>query len=311
MILCCGEALIDMFPRQTREDEPAFAPYAGGAVFNTALALGRLGEETVFFSGLSTDHFGKILCETLRASKVSFAPAHISDRPTTLAFLTLNNGQAQYEFYDENSAGRMLTQADLPPPNPATKALFFGGISLMVEPCGSAYETLALRDADQSVIMLDPNIRPRFIQDESAYRARLNRLIGVCDILKLSDEDLIWIEGQGTLADLAQKCLSRGPKIICLTEGAKGATLFCQQGTYFAPAPAVKVVDTVCAGDTFNAAFLAGLVWDNLLDKRALYLAHAHDFAQAMSMGVGAAALSVTRAGANPPYRHEVENFII
>ncbi|MEJ1999414.1 MAG: PfkB family carbohydrate kinase, partial [Maritimibacter sp.] len=114
MILCCGEALIDMLPRETGAGEAAFAPYAGGAVFNTAIALGRLGAETGFFSGLSTDLFGTILTDSLAASKVQADLAVRSDRPTTLAFVTLTNGQAKYAFYDENTAGRMMTPDDLP-----------------------------------------------------------------------------------------------------------------------------------------------------------------------------------------------------
>src|SRR5919112_922413 len=114
MILSCGEALIDMLPRTTPAGEAAFAPYAGGAVFNTAIAIGRLGAPSGFFSGLSADLFGDLLRKVLRDSKVDTAPAHVSARPTTLAFVRLTDGQATYTFYDENTAGRMLSPADLP-----------------------------------------------------------------------------------------------------------------------------------------------------------------------------------------------------
>ncbi|MGB7321635.1 MAG: PfkB family carbohydrate kinase, partial [Albidovulum sp.] len=87
MILSCGEALIDMLPRQTGAGEAAFAPYPGGAVFNTAIALGRLGVPSGFFSGLSTDLFGKVLTEALDASGVDSGLAHRATRPTTLAFV--------------------------------------------------------------------------------------------------------------------------------------------------------------------------------------------------------------------------------
>ncbi|KKL21687.1 hypothetical protein LCGC14_2442940, partial [marine sediment metagenome] len=130
MILCCGEALIDMLPR-THGGEKSFAPHAGGAVFNTAIALGRLGCDTAFFSGLSDDLFGQMLTDALAASGVDASPAARSDRPTTLAFVTLTDGQASYAFYDENTAGRMLSQDDLPTLGPDTQALFLGGISLV------------------------------------------------------------------------------------------------------------------------------------------------------------------------------------
>src|SRR5690606_21050545 len=101
MILCCGEALIDMLPRETAEGESTFAPHVGGSVFNSALALGRLGTPVSFFSGLSDDLFGRKLREALAASHVDLGYARISDRPTTLAFVTLDRGQASYVFYDE------------------------------------------------------------------------------------------------------------------------------------------------------------------------------------------------------------------
>src|SRR5262245_43961277 len=136
MILCCGEALIDMLPRESMAGEPAFAPYAGGAVFNTAIALGRLGVPVGFFSGLSSDLFGQQLREALTASRVSTDYANISDRPTTLAFVRLVDGHATYTFYDENTAGRMLTEGDLPPLAADVQAMLFGAISLIPEPCG-------------------------------------------------------------------------------------------------------------------------------------------------------------------------------
>ena len=131
MILSAGEALIDMLPRETTAGEAAFAPHAGGSVFNTAIALGRLGAPSAFFSGLSTDLFGTVLEEALAASKVDAGLAHRSDRPTTLAFVTLTNGQARYAFYDENTAGRMLSPEDLPRLPETITTCFFGGISLM------------------------------------------------------------------------------------------------------------------------------------------------------------------------------------
>ena len=133
MILSCGEALIDMLPRQTSAGEDAFAPYPGGAVFNTAIALGRLGAPSGFFCGLSRDLFGEILQQALAASHVDSSHAVLSDRPTTLAFVKLVEGQASYAFYDENTALRMMTPTDLPDLPDDISALFLGGISLVGE----------------------------------------------------------------------------------------------------------------------------------------------------------------------------------
>ncbi|MEP4561398.1 MAG: carbohydrate kinase, partial [Nitratireductor sp.] len=195
MILCCGEALIDMLPHPANDGARAYAPQAGGAVFNTAVALGRLGVSVGFFSGLSTDPFGALLDDALRASRVDTRHVRRSGRPTTLAFVTLSNGQAQYLFYDENTAGRMLEPRDLPVLDDAVDALLFGGISLISEPCGSAYEALMARERDRRAIMLDPNIRPDFIADPQRHRTRIRRMMSMSDIVKLSDEDLAWLTG--------------------------------------------------------------------------------------------------------------------
>jgi len=305
MILCCGEALIDMLPRQM-EGEAAFAPYAGGAVFNTAIALGRLGAPTGFFSGLSEDLFGQTLAQALEASGVDATLCLRSDRPCTLAFVHLESGQARYTFYDENSAGRMIEPADLPPLPDRAAALFFGGISLISEPCGSAYEALMAREAPARVTMIDPNIRAGFIADEAAYRARLERMIALADIVKLSDEDLAWLEGEGEIAAKAQGLLARGPSLVCITEGARGATGFTATEAVAVPAKRVEVVDTVGAGDTFNAGLLAGLHAAGALNKAAISALQADTLHAALSLGIHAAAVTVSRAGANPPWAGEL-----
>lgn len=305
MLLCAGEALIDMLPRETAAGEAAFAPHAGGAVFNTAIALGRLGARTGFFTGLSRDLFGEMLAEALATSKVrSFA--HLSDRPTTLAFVTLTAGHAKYAFYDENTAGRMLTPADLPVLPKEVKAAFFGGISLVVEPCGAAYEALMAREAAGRVIMLDPNIRPGFIRNEAAYRARIGRMIAMADIVKLSDEDLHWLLGKGGTGALAREVLAMGPKVVCITEGAAGARGVTASGEVFVTGEKVEVADTVGAGDTFNAGVLASLDREGALSKAGVAGLGEAALKAALSLGCRAAAVTVSRAGANPPWSHEL-----
>ncbi len=199
MILCCGESLIDMLPRETAAGETAFQPFAGGSVFNTAIALGRLEVPTGFFSGISSDFFfGEVLRDNLARSNVDYSFAAISDRPTTLAFVRLVDGQARYAFYDENTAGRMLAESDMPYVDDAIDAMLFGCISLISEPCGSVYEALMGREAPRRVMFLDPNIRAGFITDREKHLARLKRMIALADIVKLSDEDLarFWRKGQ-------------------------------------------------------------------------------------------------------------------
>lgn len=306
MILCCGEALIDMLPRETAGGESAFAPHVGGSVFNTAVALGRLGAPVGFVSGLSSDIFGAMLRDALAASRVDIGFAVVSDRPTTLAFVALRDGQPNYAFYDENTAGRMLLPEDMPSLPDGVEALFFGGISLAAEPCAAAYEKLMLRESEERASMLDPNVRPGFVADEAAYRARIGSMISRADIVKLSDEDLRWLEGPGDAADLARGVLGRGPSIVCLTEGAKGARAFTGKLEAAVAAEPVDVVDSVGAGDTFNAGFLASLHESGLLEKRALRMIDEASLSQALQCGARAAAVTVSRAGADSPWASEL-----
>lgn len=306
MILCCGEALIDMLPRETTRGESAFAPYSGGAVFNTAIALGRLGAPVEFFTGLSSDLFGDMLRRTLAESSVGTRYSPLSDRPTTLAFVKLTNGQAKYVFYDENTAGRMLSEADLPALGDDVSAMLFGAISLIPEPCGSAYEALMRREHATRVTMLDPNIRPNFIRDPSAHRARMMRMVAMADIVKLSDEDLAWFGESGDTGEIARRWLDHGPKLILVTRGGDGATGYTATATVKVPARRVEVVDTVGAGDTFNAGVLAALHERGLLTKAAIGRLTEDDIRAALDLGVRAAAVTVSRAGANPPWRGEI-----
>jgi fructokinase len=306
MILSCGEALIDMLPRTSAEGEDSFAPHAGGAVFNTAVALGRLGAPSGFFAGLSDDLFGTLLQENLAASKVSSDLCPITDAPTTLAFVKLTDGQAKYAFYDENTALRQLSSAQLPKLSSDVSTLFFGGISLVYGDCAEAYEALILRESVARVTMIDPNIRPSFIRDETAYRARLERMVAASDIVKLSDEDLVWLEGDGDIAALAQGIVGKGPSVVLITEGAKGATAYTRAGAFFEAATPVEVVDTVGAGDTFNAGFLASLHQAGALDKATIAGAAEGALRDALKLGMKVAAITVSRAGANSPWASEL-----
>ena len=304
MILCAGEALIDMLPRRTEAGEAAFAPHAGGAVFNTAIALGRLGAPAGFLCGLSRDLFGDRLAEALEASKVDASLCPRVDRPTTLAFVTLNEaGHAKYAFYDEATALSALTAEELPDPPDAVEALFVGGISLAGS-AAAAFEDVAGR-AGGRVLAIDPNVRPAFARDEAAYRARIGRMIAMAHIVKISDEDLDWLEGHGG-EDTARGLLNRGPRLVCLTRGADGVTALTPSLRVEVPAIRVQVVDTVGAGDTFNAGLLAGLSEAGALTVDGLSALDEVTLRAALELGARAASVTVSRAGANPPWRSEL-----
>jgi fructokinase len=236
---------------------------------------------------------------------VDASPAHRADAPSTLAFVKLVDGHATYAFYDENTAGRMLTPDHLPAIT--ADSYFFGGISLAVEPCASTYAAFHARVAAAGkVTMIDPNVRPSFIKDTDAYRARINTMIAASDIVKLSDEDLDWFIPGGTTADKARQMVADGVKLVCITEGAKGVTGYSASHDVFVPAEKATVVDTVGAGDTFNAGLLSSLDAAGALTKDAIADLSVDTLRAALAMGAKTAAITVSRAGANPPWAHEL-----
>lgn len=306
MIICCGEALIDMLPRELSDGQNSFLPVAGGAIFNTAIALGRLGEPTGFLAGVSTDMFGAQLRDVLEASKVSTEFCIEVENPTTLAFVKLTNGNAEYTFMDENSATRSLTTDMLPDLPNDTQALHFGAISLIPEPCGTAYEALMKRETGKCVISLDPNIRTSFITDEDGHRARILRMLAMSDIVKVSDEDLIWIYPDMDLEVAVKKIVALGVSVVLLTKGAKGVTAFTAETQLDVVSEKVEVVDTIGAGDTFNAGLLSGLKKIGCLDKQSLKFISSENLTSAIKLANKVAAITVSRAGANPPWAQEL-----
>ena len=308
MILCCGEALIDMIPTLTVAGREGFVPHAGGAVFNTSIALGRLGVRTGMLTGLSTDMFGQQLVDALKASQVDTSHTVVSERPTTLAFVRLKNGHATYSFFDENTAGRMLSTDDLPTVSDEVSSLYFGGISLACEPGANTYATLLEREGKTRAVMMDPNIRPQFVQDVNKYRVRLEQMMVIADIVKVSDEDLNWmVSAPLTLREKVEVVLDSGPSVVILTRGGEGATGFLADGTEVTvPAAQADVVDTVGAGDTFNAGVMAKLYELGALQKTKLKTLPADVLIQALEHGARVAAVTVSRDGANPPWAAEL-----
>ena len=306
MIVCCGEALIDFLPRKSADGASVYQPFCGGSVYNTAIALGRLGIKTGFFNGISTDFFGDMLREGLKASKVDISHAKVWDKPSTLAFVKLTDGHARYSFFDDNSAGRMLTKKDWPKLAAKVQALHFGSISLIPEPGGSTLEALMKREAKTRVVSLDPNIRPGQIKDRRAHLARLMRMIAMADIVKISDEDVAWMTGKSEFAKTAKKWLKSGARIVVVTRGGDGVEAYTSNFALHQPAVSVKVADTVGAGDTFTAGLLAALSKAKLLTKKKLASISQADLEAALSFAARAAAVTVSRPGADPPWAHEL-----
>ena len=306
MILCCGEALIDMLPRKGADGVDLYQPFNGGSVFNTAIALGRLGTPTGFFAGISSDFFGDSLTEGLKDAGVSTRFIRTKDLHTTLALVKLTEGHARYSFIDEGSAGRMLEKRDIPKLPKSISALHFGSISLIPEPSGGTYEALLKKASKSHVISLDPNIRPTVIKDKKKHLARLKRLIAKADILKISDEDVAYMTGKQEFAKVAKAWLKLGVKIVAVTRGGEGVEVFTKLHSLSLAAPKVKVADTVGAGDTFTAGFLTYLHRNALLNKKTMATIEATQLMHAAEFAMKCAAITVSRPGANPPWANEV-----
>lgn len=326
MILCCGEALIDMIPAPVETAVPrvegaaaqmGFVPHCGGAVYNTAVALGRLGTggamQAGLFTGLSSDLFGQQLVAALDASGVDHSLSEVSAQPTTLAFVHLVGGHAEYHFFDENSAGGHLRPDRLPELPDAVDTLFFGGISLCNGAAAETYAALAARERGRRTIMIDPNVRAGFAKDEAAYRSRLAAMVAGAGIVKVSDEDLHWIyPGDAPIEAKIRQVLAgeagTGPGLVILTLGAEGARGILRSGLEVAvPAVSAVVADTVGAGDTFNAGFLAAAHAAGVLKDAARGDMAEEQLRACLEYGAKAAAVTVSRAGANPPWRSELE----
>lgn len=310
MIICCGEALIDMIPGAVESGDVAFRPVSGGAIFNTAIGLGRLGANVAMLTGISDDLFGRQLAADLQKSGVNTSLAIVSSRPTTLAFVELVDGKASYSFYDENTAGRMIDPHDLPAAPADAEAFYFGGISLCSEPGADTYRQLAEQVSGENVVVLDPNIRANFIADEARYRSRLMAMVAVADIMKISDEDLDWlIPGDLTEAEQVAKFRDGSrARLVIVTRGPDGAAGYLDSGeVVFVPSQRVKVADTVGAGDTFNSGMLASLSRSGLLDRKSILNLSASDVENALNLGAKVAAITVSRVGANPPWQNELE----
>ncbi|MBT2415115.1 carbohydrate kinase [Streptomyces sp. ISL-12] len=300
MIVVAGEALIDLVP-QAPGALAALTPALGGGPYNTAVALGRLGSPVAFCSRVSYDAFGEALLDRLRQTGVDVSPVQRGTEPTTLAVATVGaDGSAAYSFYVEGTADRLFrTPAALPS---GTRAVSFGTCSLVLEPGASAYEELMRESAARGLFTaLDPNIRSGLIADPDGYRARFKSWLPSVSLLKLSAEDAEWLGGT------PREWLASGPAAVVVTLGGDGLTVFTRDGSVYAvPGEQVDVVDTIGAGDTVNAALLHGLAARDALTPEALASLGADGWTDLLGFAARAAAVTCSRAGAEPPYAHEV-----
>jgi fructokinase len=301
VILVGGEALFDL----VYEGDTDLRGHPGGAAFNTARTIGRLGQAVAYLGRLSTDRFGTRLERMLAADGVRLDAVVRTDEPTTLALAELDEtGSARYRFYERATSAPGLTpEAALAALPPAVGILHVGTLGLTLEPMASALEAVVEELSGQALVMVDPNVRPSIMGDGEAYRRRLRRVLGRTDVVKVSEEDVAWLDPQRSTADAARMLLQGGPRVVLLTRGGEGVLVVTGAGDVQVPAPSVEVVDTIGAGDAFGGGFLA---WWRSRSLGREQLDDQSTVVEAATFGALVAAHTVARAGASPPYLHEV-----
>jgi fructokinase len=290
-VLVVGEALVDLVQRVDGSVDEA----PGGSPANVALTLGRLGRHPQLLTSLGDDDRGRTVRAWLEESDVRVIGAGAGRTSTATAVLDAS-GAASYEFdlawsVDAGLAG-------------STDVVHVGSIATVIEPGAAEVARLVAERRQTATITFDPNVRPALIDDAAAARARVEQLVGLADVVKVSDEDLLWLHPDRSLDEAAAAWLAAGPALVVVTLGGAGAFALTTSGRVTIPAPTTTVVDTVGAGDTFMGALLDGLLEADLIgaDRReTLRQISAGLLERILRRSADAAAITVSRPGADPP----------
>lgn len=302
MLLSCGDALIDFLPVTTANGRDALLPVPGGSCLNIAIGMARLGAPAGFVGGISTDLFGRMIAEHAEASQVELRYAARSARPTTLAFARTVDGEARYAFYDEETASRHWTYRKGSIPFGTIDAVHFGSTTLV--DAGGVAQALAMVEEVRGSVTLsfDPNCRPGLVHDKAAYVRRMDDFAARADIVRLSDSDFAFLYGGDDYAGKAKALLAADTRLFVVTHGAGGVQAWHRRvGAIKVEAPRVEVVDTIGAGDSFQAGLLFALRAMGRIGIEPLDTLDAGELRRALAFAVACAAVTCTRAGADPP----------
>jgi fructokinase len=311
MLCVGGEALVDLVPAPATGagELGALLPLLGGGPYNVAVTLGRLGAPVRFLSRLSADTFGDALLERLRLSGVDTPLGPRGPEPTTLAVAGIGpDGSARYSFHVEGTADRLVADPGELPAD--VTILSLGTLSLVLEPGATTYETLLRRhSARGGLTVVDPNVRPAVIADPDAFRDRFVSWLPDIGVLKLSVEDAAWLAGTDDVPGAIREWLAKGPAAAVVTHGADGIhVLTAAGGEAEVPTVRAEVVDTIGAGDTVHGALLHWLHEHDVTTPAAVRAVGIDGWTEALAFAARAAAVTVSRAGAEPPYAAELGN---
>ena len=292
-IWVCGEVLIDILPT---------GPVVGGGPANTAKALARLGHDVHFIDGISSDAYGQVARTELLRDGVNLDLALVSDKPTCTASVTLDAaGGASYEFLIDGTATFDFHSSWLPDPYRfQPQVLHIGTLVTVIEPGASALYDWAMQVAEFAPIVFDPNIRPSVQPDRDLYEAAVEKWAALSAVIKVSDDDLAWLFPEVSIDDVAKRWINDGVFLVVVTRGANGIVGFTEDGRVEVPGVKVDVVDTVGAGDTVGAIVVEAMIEHGLIELRGDRLQ------EVLSRAAHAAAITCSRPGAEPPYKHEL-----
>jgi fructokinase len=304
VIVVGGEALYDLVLQGTAED---LSGHPGGAAFNTARTIGRLEQPVAYLGRLSSDRFGRRLESLLVEDGVDLGSVVRTEEPTTLALAEVDDdGVASYRFYERGTAAiGLMTEAALDALPPQVDMLHVGTLGLALEPVATALEAVVARLAASALVAVDPNCRPFVVADVDAYRERIRRVLGHAHVLKVSEEDLEFLEPGRTQVEGVRALLENGPSVGLLTRGPNGALVITRTAEVAVPAPRAKVVDTIGAGDAFGGGFLA---WWSERGLGRDELGNIDLVVEATEFACLVAARTCSRPGASPPWRDELRS---
>jgi fructokinase len=292
-IWVCGEVLIDILPS---------GPVVGGGPANTAKALARLGHDVHFIDGISSDAYGQSARSELLNDGVNLDLALASNKPTCTATVSLDDaGGASYEFLIDGTATFDFNSSWLPDPyRYQLQVLHIGTLVTVIEPGASALYDWAMAVAELAPIVFDPNIRPSVMPDRDLYEAAVEKWAALSAVIKVSDDDLAWLFPQVSIDDVAQRWINDGVFLVVVTRGANGLVGYTAEGRVEVPGVKVDVVDTVGAGDTVGAVVVEAMLAHGLVELRGDILR------SVLTRAAAAAAITCSRKGAQPPYKHEL-----
>jgi fructokinase len=309
-IAILGEALIDF----KSTGALAFQGFIGGSSLNVATATSRLGQATTFLTQISSDLFGASLREHMTKNGIDTSHVLQSDGHTTLAFVEERDGQAHFSFMNSRAADTMYDPQPRPILPTNVKFMQFGSISLLTDPTSTSITEIIGKHRSSLnhnvTVVFDPNCRPALTPDLEGYKRKLRNWLRLAHVVKVSDQDLGWLEPDKALDDVAADWIAQGPSVVIITRGEHGSSLYrAGHERLQVPTPKVGVIDTVGAGDTYTAGLMVSLL-EHGHERAEQLAAHSDEtWLEVMTFAAQAAAINCTRAGANPPTRAEVSGF--